>query len=72
MRNSHTYLKLFFTRIKLCAPPTSTSANYGSEMFYREGFVLSLSLEDGSTGYGEVRQNVYLETISSILLLVGY
>lgn len=41
-------------RIKLCAPPTSASVNYGSEMFYREGFVLSLTLEDGSTGYGEV------------------
>ncbi|XP_071926454.1 protein PHYLLO, chloroplastic isoform X3 [Coffea arabica] len=41
-------------RVNLCAPPTSTSGSNESTTFYREGFVLSLSLEDGSTGYGEV------------------
>ncbi|KAL3510951.1 hypothetical protein ACH5RR_030352 [Cinchona calisaya] len=41
-------------RVKLCAPPTSTTVGNKSTTFYREGFVLSLSLEDGSTGYGEV------------------
>ncbi|TKY49620.1 PHYLLO protein [Spatholobus suberectus] len=41
-------------RIALGAPPTSTSFAISSKEFYREGFILSLVLEDGSVGYGEV------------------
>ncbi|KAF7120245.1 hypothetical protein RHSIM_Rhsim13G0143500 [Rhododendron simsii] len=40
--------------IKLCAPPTSTSAPYDSMSGYREGFTIALFLEDGSVGFGEV------------------
>ncbi|XP_016572692.2 protein PHYLLO, chloroplastic isoform X3 [Capsicum annuum] len=40
-------------RIQLSSPPTSTSACHIST-YHREGFVISLYLEDGSTGYGEV------------------
>ncbi|KAL7171373.1 hypothetical protein ACSBR2_036094 [Camellia fascicularis] len=41
-------------RIQLCAPPTSTSVYYDPMSYYREGFIVVLSLEDGSVGFGEV------------------
>ncbi|GMP83009.1 hypothetical protein CsSME_00037095 [Camellia sinensis var. sinensis] len=41
-------------RIQLCAPPTSTSVYYDPRSYYREGFIVVLSLEDGSVGFGEV------------------
>ncbi|KAI7998104.1 hypothetical protein LOK49_LG10G00524 [Camellia lanceoleosa] len=41
-------------RIQLCAPPTSTSVYYDPMSCYREGFIVVLSLEDGSVGFGEV------------------
>ncbi|XWS69567.1 hypothetical protein CRYUN_Cryun04dG0190100 [Craigia yunnanensis] len=41
-------------RIPLCAPPTSSVFDHDNMRFYREGFILSLTLEDGSIGYGEV------------------
>ncbi|KAB2090361.1 hypothetical protein ES319_A03G118500v1 [Gossypium barbadense] len=41
-------------RIQLCAPPTSSALYHDRTVFYREGFILSLTLEDGSIGYGEV------------------
>lgn len=41
-------------RIPLCAPPTMTMADPNSTAFHREGFILSLSLEDGCEGFGEV------------------
>ncbi|KAK7384912.1 hypothetical protein VNO78_30615 [Psophocarpus tetragonolobus] len=41
-------------RITLSAPPTSASVDDSCKEFYREGFILSLVLEDGSVGYGEV------------------
>ncbi|KAL5828551.1 hypothetical protein ACOSQ3_018019 [Xanthoceras sorbifolium] len=41
-------------RIQLCAPPTSSFVRDGQSKFHREGFILSLYLEDGSVGYGEV------------------
>ncbi|KAL2582256.1 hypothetical protein AAZV13_15G229700 [Glycine max] len=41
-------------RIALEAPPTSTFVSDGCKEFYREGFILSLVLEEGSVGYGEV------------------
>ncbi|XP_010551342.1 PREDICTED: protein PHYLLO, chloroplastic isoform X2 [Tarenaya hassleriana] len=41
-------------RIELCDRPTMCSVNGESLKFYREGYVLSLTLEDGSIGYGEV------------------
>lgn len=41
-------------RIQLCAPPTSCSVDHHQNEFHREGYILSVSLEDGSVGYGEV------------------
>ncbi|TYI93765.1 hypothetical protein E1A91_D02G156900v1 [Gossypium mustelinum] len=41
-------------RIQLCAPPTSSALYHDRSIFYRDGFILSLTLEDGSIGYGEV------------------
>lgn len=41
-------------RIPLCAPPTSASVNYKTTTFYRDGFILILSLEGGHVGFGEV------------------
>ncbi|XP_058112414.1 protein PHYLLO, chloroplastic isoform X2 [Magnolia sinica] len=41
-------------RIQLCAPLTSTPRNSGCDSFYRDGFILTLSLEDGSVGFGEI------------------
>ncbi|XP_068641777.1 protein PHYLLO, chloroplastic isoform X3 [Aristolochia californica] len=41
-------------RIQLCAPLTSATVSNISEGIYREGFIISLSLEDGSVGCGEV------------------
>ncbi|CAJ1958883.1 unnamed protein product [Sphenostylis stenocarpa] len=43
-----------FHRIALEAPPTSAVVSDSCKEFYREGFILSLVLEDGSVGYGEV------------------
>ncbi|KAG5067624.1 hypothetical protein JHK85_000001 [Glycine max] len=42
-----------FHRIALEAPPTSTFVTDSCKEFYREGFILSLVLEEGSVGYGE-------------------
>ncbi|KAK4430131.1 protein PHYLLO, chloroplastic [Sesamum alatum] len=41
-------------RVQLNAPPTSASRSSNNTTSYREGFVIRLSLEDGSTGFGEV------------------
>ncbi|KAH6797875.1 2-oxoglutarate decarboxylase/hydro-lyase/magnesium ion-binding protein [Perilla frutescens var. hirtella] len=41
-------------RVQLNAPPTSASGNSSNTLPYREGFVISLSLDDGSVGFGEV------------------
>eukprot|EP00257_Ricinus_communis_P024903 XP_025012317.1 protein PHYLLO, chloroplastic isoform X2 [Ricinus communis] len=41
-------------RIQLCAPPTSAPVDLDTNEFHREGYILSLSLEDGSVGCGEV------------------
>uniref|UniRef100_A0A2P2MWF1 Mandelate racemase/muconate lactonizing enzyme C-terminal domain-containing protein n=1 Tax=Rhizophora mucronata TaxID=61149 RepID=A0A2P2MWF1_RHIMU len=41
-------------RIQLCAPSTSSPINHTGDNLYREGYILSISLEDGSVGYGEV------------------
>ncbi|KAK3004036.1 hypothetical protein RJ639_019334 [Escallonia herrerae] len=43
-----------FHRVQLCAAPTSASVNYDATALYREGFILSLCLDDGSLGFGEV------------------
>ncbi|CAN6675731.1 unnamed protein product [Malus baccata var. baccata] len=40
--------------IPLCAPPTMVSVDDNETSFYREGFILTLYLEDGSIGFGEV------------------
>ncbi|GAB4828987.1 hypothetical protein Ancab_018646 [Ancistrocladus abbreviatus] len=41
-------------RVQLSAPPTTVSIESGPTNLYREGFILSLSLDDGSVGFGEV------------------
>lgn len=41
-------------RFALSAPSTSASVGDNCTEFYREGFILSLTLEDGSVGFGEV------------------
>ncbi|GMH01833.1 hypothetical protein Nepgr_003672 [Nepenthes gracilis] len=41
-------------RIKLSAPPTSVPGDCSQANLYRQGFILLLSLEDGSVGFGEV------------------
>ncbi|KAL8518400.1 hypothetical protein ACS0TY_009692 [Phlomoides rotata] len=41
-------------RVQLNAPPTSSSRNSENTPSYREGFIIRLSFEDGSTGFGEV------------------
>ncbi|KAL8035297.1 hypothetical protein ABFS82_12G085600 [Erythranthe guttata] len=41
-------------RVKLNAPTTAASRNSNTTTSYREGFVISLFLEDGSIGFGEV------------------
>ncbi|KAM6548265.1 hypothetical protein CsatB_019941 [Cannabis sativa] len=47
-------IKYSIYRIPLCAPPTMSTVDHSSTSFYREGFIISLSLEDGSVGFGEV------------------
>ncbi|KAL3654341.1 hypothetical protein CASFOL_004022 [Castilleja foliolosa] len=42
-------------RVQLNAPPTSASStNSKTSTSYREGFVITLSLEDGNIGFGEI------------------
>ncbi|OVA12535.1 Thiamine pyrophosphate enzyme [Macleaya cordata] len=41
-------------KIQLFAPPTSTPLGDKPARFYREGFILSLYLDDGIVGFGEV------------------
>ncbi|KAE9597953.1 putative 2-succinyl-5-enolpyruvyl-6-hydroxy-3-cyclohexene-1-carboxylic-acid synthase [Lupinus albus] len=41
-------------RIALSAPPTSASDYDNQKELYREGFILSIILADGSVGFGEV------------------
>ncbi|EXB44935.1 Protein PHYLLO [Morus notabilis] len=47
-------IKYFTFRLPLRAPPTMSTVDHNKTIFYREGFILSLSLEDGRVGYGEV------------------
>ncbi|PKA52996.1 Protein PHYLLO, chloroplastic [Apostasia shenzhenica] len=41
-------------RIQLSAPPTTAPTNHGGKDFYREGFVIAISLDDNNVGYGEI------------------
>ncbi|XP_048503546.1 protein PHYLLO, chloroplastic isoform X4 [Beta vulgaris subsp. vulgaris] len=43
-----------FYGVNLAAPPTSVSRDVSPSNFVREGFVLALTLDDGSTGFGEI------------------
>ncbi|XP_015952579.1 protein PHYLLO, chloroplastic isoform X1 [Arachis duranensis] len=47
-------MKCLRYRFALSAPPTSASVGDNHDEFYREGFIISLILEDGSVGFGEV------------------
>ncbi|XP_065630958.1 protein PHYLLO, chloroplastic isoform X4 [Quercus suber] len=42
-------------RIPLCTPPTLNLVDHECTKLYREGYILSLYLEDGSVGLGEVK-----------------
>jgi hypothetical protein len=44
----------FCGRFALSAPSTSASVVDNCKEFYREGFILSLILDDGTVGFGEV------------------
>ncbi|OVA12536.1 Thiamine pyrophosphate enzyme [Macleaya cordata] len=48
------FSNLISVRIQLSAPPTSTPLGDKPARFYREGFILSLYLNDGNVGFGEV------------------
>ncbi|XP_026381047.1 protein PHYLLO, chloroplastic-like isoform X1 [Papaver somniferum] len=41
-------------RIQLSAPPTSTPLSDKASVFHREGFLISLYLDDGTAGFGEI------------------
>lgn len=41
-------------RIQLSAPPTSTPLSDKASVFHREGFIISLYLDDGTVGFGEI------------------
>lgn len=57
-----------YDRVPLCAPPTMGTIDYNNTSFIREGFILSLSLEDGSVGYGEVSiGQIYLTLLHVVL-----
>ncbi|KAL4185626.1 hypothetical protein AMTRI_Chr10g231600 [Amborella trichopoda] len=47
-------MEYLFYRIQLCSPPTYATSKTNSKMFNREGYVLTVAFEDGSTGIGEV------------------
>ncbi|XP_073287012.1 protein PHYLLO, chloroplastic isoform X2 [Primulina huaijiensis] len=54
-------------RVQLNAPPTSASRGSDTATSYRDGFVVSLTLEDGSTGYGEVAPlEIHLENLQDV------
>uniref|UniRef100_A0A803L7K1 Mandelate racemase/muconate lactonizing enzyme C-terminal domain-containing protein n=1 Tax=Chenopodium quinoa TaxID=63459 RepID=A0A803L7K1_CHEQI len=40
--------------VSLAAPPTSVSADRTPSNYVRQGFILALTLDDGSTGFGEI------------------
>lgn len=56
-------------RIQLCAPPTSSSADHHHNEFHREGYILSVYLEDGSVGYGEVGFGLNFQLFTYYFLL---
>ncbi|RVX06285.1 Retrovirus-related Pol polyprotein from transposon RE2 [Vitis vinifera] len=57
-------------RIPLCAPPTSASVNYKTTTFYRDGFILILSLEGGHVGFGELKEKIiYLTLVTYCIYL---
>lgn len=61
------YLQNFLCdRIPLRAPSTMTTVDQDSSKFYREGFILSLYLEDGSVGLGEVSSRRFLLSIFTL------
>ncbi|XP_021745253.1 uncharacterized protein LOC110711159 isoform X2 [Chenopodium quinoa] len=43
-----------FYRISLAAPPTSVAVDRIPSDYVRQGFILALTLNDGSNGFGEV------------------
>lgn len=53
----------FYNRVQLSSPPTSASMINDGHRLYKEGFVLTLTLVDGTRGYGEVSQFFEIELI---------
>ena len=52
-------LNLCCLRINLTVPPTSASGCSRETDFLRQGFILELTLDDGSIGLGEVSSSIY-------------
>ncbi|CAO2820404.1 unnamed protein product [Amaranthus hypochondriacus] len=52
----NTIIKLEYSLygVNLAAPPTSVPLHSSSSNFVRQGFILALTLDDGSTGFGEI------------------
>ncbi|MCL7043110.1 hypothetical protein MKW94_015470 [Papaver nudicaule] len=54
-------------RIQLSAPPTSTPVGDKPSVFYREGFLISLYLDDGTVGFGEIAPlEIHKESMSDV------
>ncbi|KAH9607030.1 hypothetical protein KSS87_013805 [Heliosperma pusillum] len=47
-------LEYWLYGIHLSSPPTTVSVKSGLTSFLRQGFILAMTLDDGSTGYGEI------------------
>jgi hypothetical protein len=57
--------------MKLSTPPTSVEQNE-DESLLREGLLLKVTLDDGTTGFGEVRYNFFIILVPvSMLDLMG-
>ena len=60
-------------RVNLAAPPTSVPLHSISSNFVRQGFVLALTLDDGSTGFGEVTSwSIYILTAMVLSKYASY
>ncbi|KAL9246308.1 hypothetical protein vseg_019859 [Gypsophila vaccaria] len=47
-------LEYWLYEVRLIAPPTTVSSKRDSASFLRQGFILAITLDDGSTGFGEI------------------
>ena len=54
MFTTDTHLDFVRLRVHLTAPPTTVSFRSDSSSFLRHGFILAITLDDGSAGFGVV------------------